>query len=189
MAHAMARFRRHRSIPSRRSQGAVLIILPVIAMAALQGVARAADAPHEEQFVAAGSVNHAIVIREHAGWNSNCDAIAHPALYLDEPPRHGSVCARVEDINISSIYAGTESQCIGRRVRGVRLVYRPDAGFVGGDGLRYAVQYPSRRRSVAVNVTVADKVPAAAVPSSMAAPPAFARQMSGPVPTCTELMF
>ncbi len=158
-------------------------------MAALQSAAWAADAPHEEQFAAAGSANHAIVIREHAGWNANCDAIAHPALYLDEPPRHGSVCARVEDIKISSIYVGTESQCIGRRVRGVRLVYRPDAGFIGGDGLRYAVQYPFRRRSVAVNVTVADEVPVAPVPSSMAAPPALARQASGPMPTCTELMF
>lgn len=154
-------------------------------------MARAADAPRDEPHATAGRASHAITVREHAGWDRHCDAIAHPALYLDEPPRHGSVCARVEDIRVTSLYVGTESQCIGQRVRGVRLIYRPDAGFVGRDGLRYAVQYPAVRRSIAVTVTVAAEQPATsdAGPSNISALPVPARQVAGPVPPCAELLF
>lgn len=138
--------------------------------------------------LAAQAADRTITLREHAGWNADCEAIAAPALFLDEPPRHGQVCARVDTVVIRQLYAGTEQQCIGRRVRGVRLEYRPYAGFSGGDDLRYAVQYPSVRRVLAVSVTVADapdtvtSQPAAALPS----PP---RQAAGPVPLCAELMF
>lgn len=129
--------------------------------------------------------DRATVLREHAGWDRNCEAIVHPSLYLNAPPRHGSVCARIENITIKSMVVGTEAQCIGREVRGVRLIYRPDAGFSGGDDLSYAVQYPSVRRAIALRVTVAAErasQPVAALPS----PP---RQAAGPVPPCTELMF
>ena len=67
------------------------------------------EAPaQEEQLSQTGKVDHQIVIREHAGWNQDCDAIAHPTLYLDEPPRHGRVCTRIEDIKIHFMYVGTE---------------------------------------------------------------------------------
>jgi hypothetical protein len=47
---------------------------------------------------------------------TNCEAAAHPAVHLDEPPRHGDVCAEIENIKIRSMYYGTQSQCIGRDV-------------------------------------------------------------------------
>src|SRR5208282_519908 len=108
-------------------------------LAVAKGEARA----QEEQLSRTGQADHPIVIREHAGWNKDCEAIAHPALYLFEPPRHGNVCARIANIKISSMYIGTESQCIGHLIRGVRLIYRPDTDYAGDDGLRYAAQYPS----------------------------------------------
>lgn len=148
--------------------------------------AQAADAPmRREAMTAGGRANQTIVVREHAGWNAVCDAIASPALVLDTPPRHGRVCARAETITIRSLYAGTEDQCIGRRVRGVRLEYRPDAGFSGDDELRYAVQYPSVTRAITVSLTVAAQ--GAAQP--VAALPMPPRQTAGPVPPCMELVF
>jgi hypothetical protein len=145
----------------------------------------------EEQLLKTGEVNHQIVIREHAGWNMDCGAIAHPALYLNEPPQHGRVCARIESIKIHSMYVGTESQCIGRVVRGVQLIYRPDTGYTGGDGLRYAAQYPSVLRAISVELSVTAYPPAApsAAPSSMTTPIPQPRQSSGPVPACEELIF
>jgi hypothetical protein len=159
----------------------------VIFFAGLTSEARA----QEEQLAKTGEVNHPIIIREHAGWNRDCDAIAHPALYLAEPPRHGRVCARVENIKIYSIYVGTESQCIGRVIRGVQLVYRPDAGYTGNDGLRYAAQYPSVLRAVSVLVTVSAFPPGgpSAAPSGMTMPTLQSRQPAGPVPACEELIF
>ena len=122
----------------------------------------------------------------------DCEAIAPPTLHLYEPPRHGSVCARVEDIKVRAMYAGTESQCIGRLVRGIALIYRPDRGYTGNDGLRYAAQYPSGMRMVAVALTVtafSQGVPGT-VPSDLPAPvPPHASHASAPVPGCDKLIF
>jgi hypothetical protein len=165
-------------------------ILATVITICLSGLACEAQA-QEEQLSKTGQANHPIVIREHAGWNQDCDAIAHPTLYLYEPPHHGSVCARIQNIKIHSMYVGTASQCIGRVVRGVQLIYRPDAGYAGDDGLRYAAQYPSVLRTVSVIVTVTAYPPVAssAAPSDITAPVPQARQSSEPVPACEELMF
>jgi hypothetical protein len=89
------------------------------------------------------------------------------------------------------MYVGTESQCIGRLVRGAQLIYRPDAGYPGNDGLRYAAQYPSVLRTVSVIVTVTAYSPGApnAAPSNITAPMPQTPQSSGPVPACDELIF
>jgi hypothetical protein len=143
-----------------------------------------------ERLSRAGSANRPVVIREHAGWDRDCAAIAPPALTLDAPPRHGFVCTRAEDITIRSMVIGTEGQCIGHLVRGVRLIYRPDAGFSGDDGLRYAALYPSLRRTVSVNVTVGGQGPhagiAGSLPTHLTAP---SHQPAGPVPPCADLLF
>ncbi|MBI1203755.1 MAG: hypothetical protein GC182_14730 [Rhodopseudomonas sp.] len=137
-----------------------------------------------------GPANQPLVVREHAGWDSDCGAIAPPALTLDAPPRHGYVCARSEDITIKALYLGTEAQCIGRRVRGLRLIYRPDLGFSGDDRWRYAALYPSLRRSVAVDVTVTGVARAPSVAGSVTASvTAPSHQPAGPVPACADLMF
>ncbi len=152
----------------------------------------AGEAPaQEEQLSQTGKVDHQIVIREHAGWNQDCDAIAHPTLYLDEPPRHGRVCTRIENIKIHSMYVGTELQCIGHVVRGIQLIYRPDAGYTGRDGLRYIAQYPSVLRAVSVFVTMTAHAPGGptAAPSGITAPIPQTRQSPGPVPVCEELIF
>lgn len=145
----------------------------------------------EEQLSISVQVDHPITIREHAGWNRDCEAVAHPALYLSEPPSHGNVCSRIERIKISSMYVGTESQCVGHLVRGVRLIYRPDETYSGNDSLRYAAQYPSVVRTIRVRIAVAahaaDTV--GAPTSIVGAPMAQARQTPGPVPACAEAVF
>jgi len=183
--------RRRRFKPVCVLHGAIpFAILAAVITACLSGLAFEAQA-QEEQLSKIGQANHPIVIREHAGWNKDCDAIAHPALYLFEPPRHGSVCARIENIKIHSMYVGTESQCIGRLVRGVQLIYRPEAGYAGNDSLRYAAEYPSVLRTVSVIVTVTAFPPGepSAVPSNITAPMPPTRQSSEPVPACEELVF
>jgi len=170
----------------RRRNGArsvaVLAALTFLCSMHLVDLARA----QEERLVVAARANSAIVLREHAGWNRRCEAIAHPALYLAEPPSHGSVCARIEDIRISSMYVGTESQCVGHRVLGVRLIYRPDPAYAGDDSLRYAAQYPGALRAIQVRIAVA--APGAA-PSVIVAPVSQERQAPGPVPACVDPIF
>jgi hypothetical protein len=146
-----------------------------------------AKASAEEEISRTAQADRAVVIREHAGWNMDCEAIAHPALRLNEPPRHGSVCARIQDIKIRSMFTGTQAQCIGQVVRGVQLIYRPDAGFTGDDRLRYAAQYPSVLRPVTVDVTVTPFASAAPSRYGETVPPA--RQVPGEVPACEDLVF
>lgn len=164
---------------------AVLLLLAAAAHAGDSGPEAAG-----ERLSRSGPANQPLIIREHAGWDSDCGAIAPPALTLDTPPRHGFVCARSEDIRIEALYLGTEGQCIGRRVRGLRLIYRPDLGFSGDDRWRYAALYPSLRRSVAVDVTVTGVARAPSVAGSVTASvTAVAHQPAGPVPPCADLMF
>lgn len=164
--------------------------LLAIAIAFLAGLGSEARA-QEEQLSAAGPAGQPILIREHAGWNKNCEAIAHPALYLSEPPRHGKVCVRVENIKISSMFVGTESQCIGRLVRGARLIYRPDTAYAVDDSLRYAAQYPRVLRAFHVQVTAtANAAGAPSAPlSNLVAPTTETGQAPGPVPDCAEPIF
>jgi hypothetical protein len=181
----------HRQRPGCALAGArhVAMIAAVIA-ALISGLAPAARA-QDEQLLRTGQADHPIVIREHAGWNRDCDAVAPPTLYLYEPPRHGSVCARVENIRIHDMYVGTESQCIGRLVRGVAFIYRPDQGYTGSDGLRYAARYPSVLRVVSVTVKVTAHSPSApsTPPSDIVAPIPQSLPSSTPVPVCDELVF
>jgi hypothetical protein len=179
----------YRRRPDRALNRAMHIAMLVAGVAAcLSGLARTAQA-QDEQVSRTGQADHPILISEHAGWSSDCDAIAPPTLYLYEPPRHGSVCTRVATIKIRAMYVGTESQCIGRLVRGIRFIYHPDQGYTGGDGLRYAAQYPLALRTVSVDVTVTAQPPAAptAAPTGIVAPPSS--QSSTPVPACDELVF
>jgi hypothetical protein len=132
-----------------------------------------------------------ILIREHAGWNKDCEGIAPPPVLLFDPPRHGRVCVRSEQIKITSMYAGTQGQCIGRHVRGVRLIYQPEGDFAGEDSLLYAVQYPAVLRTIAVKVSVAayQAQTLNVVPSDVVAPPRQASGSPEPIPACTELLF
>jgi hypothetical protein len=156
--------------------------------ASASGVALGATGvPAQEVIDKSGEADREIVVREHAGWDSACAAIAPPSLHLDAPPLHGIVCARNDDIRIAYIAYGTQSQCIGRTVRGLRLVYRPHAGYAGSDGLRYTVQYPKSRRDVAVSVTVMPPAPATsgAAPASIAVQPL---QAPGAIPPCNDFL-
>lgn len=155
----------------------------LVAVVVAAGLAAAPSArAGGEQVVKAGAVNHPLLIREHAAWNGNCKAVPYPAVRLERPPRHGAVCARVTNVTIRSMYTGTESQCIGRVVQGLRLVYFPRPGFAGSDRLRYSVQYPSVRRSVTVQVMVgAEEV---ALPGNIVGDMPDLGQAAGPVPPC-----
>jgi hypothetical protein len=161
--------------------------LHIAALAVIAAIAFLAWPPVNagaEQLVKAGAANRPLLIREHAAWNMDCRAIPYPALRLDQPPRHGAVCARVADITVHSMYAGTEAQCIGRVVQGLRLIYVPQPGFTGHDRLQYSVKYPSAHRSVSVTVTVSARAGAELLPLDTVGAAPDTAQMPGPVPPC-----
>jgi hypothetical protein len=165
-------------------------LLVGVGMLAFVGPARADDTiVRHESAAARGAADRSIAIREHAGWNAACEAIAAPVLTLDRPPQHGRVCARVATIVVRTLYDGTADACIGRRVAGLRLEFRADAGFSGADRLRYVARYPSVRRAIDVAVTVTGEGTTGAAAQPVASEPALPRQQAGPVPLCAEAVF
>lgn len=145
----------------------------------------------EDQISKAGQVARSIIIREHAGWNEDCDGVEPPPVYLLSRPQHGKVCARNEQIKIASMYAGTQGQCIGRLVRGIRLIYQPESDFAGEDSLLYAVQYPAVLRTIAVKVLVAgyETRTSHVSPSDAAVSSKQTPRSMEPIPACTEFLF
>ena len=175
-----------RRIFDRRGCKHYLILSGALCAAALAAFLAAFVLParaDEEQLVKAGAANRPLLIREHAAWNMDCRAVPYPTVRLERPPRHGAVCARTADITIRTMYAGTEAQCIGRVVQGLRLIYFPRPGFTGRDRLQYSVQYPSVRRSVSVSVSVGAGQ-GVMLPAGTVGAAAEAGQMPGPVPPC-----
>lgn len=137
-----------------------------------------------EKVVKVGAANHPLLIREHAAWNTDCRAVPYPALRLERPPQHGAVCARVAAITVRSMYTGTEVQCIGHVVQGLRLIYFPQPGFTGSDRLQYSVQYPSVRRRVSVTVSVG--AGEGVLPADTVGAGLETGQAAGPVPPCAS---
>lgn len=152
--------------------------------AGLGMIALAGSAVCAEPLVRSGDTDSDIVLHDHAGWDRNCAAVAPPAVRLDAPPLHGTVCARSDNIRIEYVSYGTQTHCIGRMVHGVRLIYRPHAGYTGDDVVRYSVQYPKSHRDVSVKVTVLPATSGAA-PARVAWPP---RQDPGPIPACNDFV-
>jgi hypothetical protein len=164
--------------------GNVLHIAAFAIVAAIAFLTRPPAYAGAEQLIKAGAANRPLLIREHAAWNMDCRAVPYPAFHLDQPPQHGAVCARVADITVRSMYTGSEAQCIGRVVQGLRLIYVPQPGFTGRDHLQYSVQYPSAHRSVSVTVTVSARAGAELLPLDTVGVAPDTAQMPGPVPPC-----
>ena len=133
---------------------------------------------------------HDVVLEGYARTNPSCDGIEPPALYLDKPPDHGLVCFRIGDMKLHAAIVGNLTQCLGRKIRGVSVVYLSGSEYTGPDDLRYTVVFPEARHGVFVDLTVLPGRPNSpdAVPADISAPASAAPQSSGPIPACTALV-
>ena len=82
------------------------------------------------------------VIGEHARWNELCRALDAPLVILERASLHGSICVRHDLVTSIQTRSGRAANCIGRRLNGVLIVYRPKPGFSGTDTLRYGLEFP-----------------------------------------------
>jgi hypothetical protein len=130
-----------------------------------------------------------VVILGYGRSNQNCESVDPPALYLDKPPDHGTVCFRVNDIKINEAIVGNLKHCVGRNIRGVTVVYLPRWKYIGLDDVRYTVVFPQARHSVYVDLTVLpDRSGSPSVAADTITPAAESSQSPGPIPACTALV-
>jgi hypothetical protein len=132
----------------------------------------------------------AVSILGYSRSNQSCEGIEPPALYLDKPPDHGTICFRPGNIKLSEAIVGGLTHCLGRTIRGVSVIYLPRWGYIGPDDVRYTVVFPQARQSVYVDLTVlsSQSGSSGAVPPDISAPAMESPQSPGPMPACTALV-
>jgi hypothetical protein len=131
----------------------------------------------------------AIVVSEHARSRDNCEGIEPPALYLDKPPDHGTVCFRPGNTTPAEIMTGNATQCLGRKIAGVRVIYLSRWRYTGRDELRYTVVFPEARLTIYLELHIVSNLPGSpgTVPPDISAPSGEASQSPGPMPECSAL--
>ncbi len=129
----------------------LMIALPGLAAAVAQ-VASAASQFETVSYEIASGVP--AVIGEHARWNELCRALDAPPVILERPAVQGSVCVRHDLITSIQTRSGRAANCIGRRLNGVLVIYRPRPGFSGTDTLRYGLDFPEGRVSREITIDI-----------------------------------
>jgi hypothetical protein len=129
-----------------------------------------------------------INILGYARANQSCEGIDPPSLFLDKPPDHGSVCFRPGKLRLKEAIVGNLTQCVGRQVPGVTVVYIPQAGYIGTDEVRYTVIFPQARHVVYVDLNVTPGQPKPAGVAQGDGNFAIDKQPQGPMRACTELV-
>jgi hypothetical protein len=156
-------------------------------------VGLAAAATHAEEVrkikkVAKG--NKEVAVSSHASfWNKTCEFRGLVEIYLDEAPKGGTVCMR-QGIGRLAInewcrdcWSG-RTHCLGKRIRGVFVIYVPYASFTGNDVVRYTVTgVTSARRTYEAEIRVETGRAPPETTNSPSEP-----QKAGPMPVCPMLV-
>jgi len=131
--------------------------------------------------------NHGEVnIGGYARFNNNCDATESPEVYLDVAPTNGLVCARMSTVTVRIIHEGKADNCVGRSIRGIRIVYLPRPEFSGVEVVRYTVKFNKIKQTMDVDIDVAsDQI---ITENRDGASSLDEPQTQGPVPVCAALV-
>lgn len=118
----------------------------------------------------------------------DCEAIL-PKLELEEPPEHGVVCFRIEELaRRDAAYSDSPPNpgCTNRSLTGVRILYVNKAGYVGNDRLRYRiVATPSIIRNVSLDIQHWTGTQPGAETADTAGIKIETPQPRGPIPPCS----
>jgi hypothetical protein len=159
--------------------GSVAVVLISDVLMSSTGLAQ------DEHLTRTTKANEKISILSYARSNQDCEGIDPPSFYLDKAPDHGIVCFRAGTIKLQNAIVGNLTQCIGKHIRGVTVVYVPQEGYVGPDEVRYMVIFPEARHSVFVDLAVVQGQAKSAV-SGQGGLPVEVSQPPGSLPACIE---
>jgi hypothetical protein len=119
----------------------VLMLPSAQADAQTENVSRVAKAGHE------AGVGYALQ------WNKKCEPRI-PKLVLTVPPDHGSICAR-DIVTVAKRNVVSDDQtCVGKRIRGLLIIYLARSDYAGHDTVDYLIQFPGKTLSKHVDIEV-----------------------------------
>jgi hypothetical protein len=142
---------------------------------------------HAEHLTRTTKSYNEVKIGGYARWNTSCDPIESPQIYLDVPPKNGVVCARTSTGTAGTVREGNAGHCAGRPMRGINVIYLPRSGFTGVDVVRYTVKFTVISQTIDVDISVrSDQATTGnvGVPATSADDP----QTQGPIPVCVPLV-
>jgi hypothetical protein len=134
----------------------------VVSATALILMLQSADAQEHENVSRATKAGHEVAVGHALRWNQNCEPLT-PKLVLSLPPGHGSICARDFTTIAKRNVMNDDQTCVGKRIRGLQVIYLPQSDYVGHDHVDYVVQYPNmlRYKHVDIEVSPNNEAPAA----------------------------
>jgi hypothetical protein len=86
-------------------------------------------------------------------WNRKCEPLI-PKLILTVPPDHGSICARDFSTIAKRNVVNDDQTCIGKRVRGLQVIYYPRSDYAGNDSVDYVIQFSNKSINKHANIEV-----------------------------------
>jgi hypothetical protein len=86
-------------------------------------------------------------------WNKKCEPLI-PKLILTVPPDHGSICARDFSAIAKRNVVNDDQTCIGKRVRGLQVIYYPRSDYAGHDSVDYVIQFFNKSINKHANIEV-----------------------------------
>ena len=115
--------------------------------------------------------------------SDTCETRKLPEIDLNVPPAGGTVCTRPGMGFLHNVWSGGKQYCIGKKMFGALVFYRPFGSFTGLDTMQYAVG-GVQGRTYEVEITV--EAGEATTPTASSAPPE--PQKAGPMPDCPALV-
>jgi hypothetical protein len=115
--------------------------------------------------------------------NETCEGKEPPEVDLNVPPMGGTACVRPGMVRLHHVSSDRFQHCIGKRVRGVFVIYIPFGGFTGLDTMQYTVRTRSSQTyeaEITVEAGEAKAVGASSAPSEL--------HKAGPMPACPALV-
>ena len=134
--------------------------------------------------------NQPVELTSHIILDKDCRGKQLVKILLTAPPLHGSVCVEVAQLKHSlPTVSGSKkhSHCVGKQMRGSRIVYISSLRFSGEEKVRYTVEFPRAELHRTVNVIVKRAANSMYKDGPLAETPLEA-QRPGPMPPCVQLV-
>jgi hypothetical protein len=121
--------------------------------AALVLMMHAAQAQEPEIINRTVRAGHEVAIGYALRWNRKCEPLI-PKVILTVPPDHGSICARDFSAIAKRNVVNDDQTCIGKRVRGLQVIYYPRSDYAGHDRVDYVIQFSNKSINKHANIEV-----------------------------------
>ena len=150
-----------------------------------------------EQLSRSGVSGQPIYLGGYRRIDKNCNGLNLPKAVLDVPPAHGALCYEIRQIMRAKLTKAVNifgdpwlyPHCVGRRVRGIGIMYVSAAGYAGSDTLKYKINFGKAEAWLQVDATVNVRAGEANVftGAPLVETPLSPQQL-GPIPRCAALI-